>query len=191
VLRIPLTLSPSLPILHFPSLLLSHFLSHVLAKDNPVYEEAYQCSQWPLFVGYTSEPETSAVGASWGVFYGLLGRVLRDDEGETEELRQEMQITDITGTERRKLRTYTEGSTSLHFSSRSPLPSADLTIAEFYSTVTAEYYKVEPFVHHVNFALTQEERTKESYVKFGVLGVAQGVGGQSVVGSITVSSFFD
>jgi hypothetical protein len=155
-----------------------------------VYEEAYQCSQWPLFVGYTSEPETSAVGASWGVFYGLLGRVLRDDEGETEELRQEMQITDIIGTERRKMRSYTEGSTSLHFSSRSPLPSADLTIAEFYSTVTAEYYKVEPFVHHVNFSLTQEERTKESYVKFGVLGVAQGVGGQSVVGSITVSSFF-
>jgi hypothetical protein len=141
-------------------------------------------------VGYTSEPETSAVGASWGVFYGLLGRVLRDDEGETEELRQEMQITDIIGTERRKMRSYTEGSTSLHFSSRSPLPSADLTIAEFYSTVTAEYYKVEPFVHHVNFSLTQEERTKESYVKFGVLGVAQGVGGQSVVGSITVSNFF-
>lgn len=155
-----------------------------------MYEEAYRCSEWPLFVGYTSEPETSAVGASWGVFYGLLGRVLRGDEGETEQLGKELQMTDI-GTERRKMRSYTEGSTSLHFSSRSPLPSADLTIAEFYSTVTAEFYKVEPFVHHVNFSLTQEERTKESYVKFGVLGTAQGMGGQSVVGSITVSSFFD
>lgn len=162
-----------------------------------MYEEAYRCSQWPLFVGYTSEPETSAVGASWGVFYGLLGRVLRGDEGdteslllkETEEVEQDWQIPDI-GIARCKQRAYTEGSTSLHFSSCSPLPSPHLTIAEFYSTMTAEYYRVEPFVHHVNFALSQEERAKEAFVKFGVLGSAQGAGGESVVGAITVSSFF-
>ena len=62
--------------------------------------------------------------------------------------------------------------------------SHQLIISEFYAKVTLEYYKVEPFVHHVNMVLTEEERTVQSFTKFGVLGSAHGISGEAAETSI-------
>ena len=129
-----------------------------------MYEEEYHCSQWPIFVGYTSEPETSAVGASWGVFYKLLEETLNSKctkipvilpavastIGEKEDDIKELKILEEKD-------------------------AIGISIRDFYAAVTEQYYKVEPFVYHVNMELSESERLAQSFMKFGVLGTAHGV----------------
>ena len=186
------------------------------------------CSHWPIFVGYTSEPETSAVGASWGVFFGLLAQILNttcvtnsnddDDDADVTSLAADSTtavtadvtaMTDVINIATTTTATVTADDTTADTiaaaavtisddaaagtaktSSSIDILSQSLSISDFYALVTQQYYKVEPFVHHVNIQLSEEERISQSFVKFGVLGTAYGVNGCTAESSIR-SFFFD
>ena len=194
------------------------------------------CSHWPIFVGYTSEPETSAVGASWGVFFGLLAQILNtpcvtnsnddDDDADVTSLAADSTtavtadvtaMTDVINIATTTTATVTADDTTTDTIAAAAVTIADdatvtiaddaaagtaktsssidilsqsLSISDFYALVTQQYYKVEPFVHHVNIQLSEEERISQSFVKFGVLGTAYGVKGCTAESSIR-SFFFD
>jgi hypothetical protein len=46
--------------------------------NNERYKYFYQVHKWPLYVVYTAEPETSAVGSVWNVFFNMLSHVIDD-----------------------------------------------------------------------------------------------------------------
>lgn len=53
--------------------------------QNDVYTEEFQCDSWPIFSAYTAEPETSAIGSVWYIFYNLLDECFKHDEKVIEE----------------------------------------------------------------------------------------------------------
>ena len=112
-----------------------------------MYEEEYHCSKWPIFVGYTSEPETSAVGASWGVFYKLLEEILNSNSRKIPVILPAVVSTIAEGENDIKELKVVEETEAI-----------SISIRDFYTAVTEQYYKVEPFVYHVNMELSESER---------------------------------
>jgi hypothetical protein len=160
--------------------------------NDPLYEQTYRCSEWPLFVAYTAEPETNAVGASWQVFYSCLERVLgagadsdtsgsstvhstssegipgiiRDsEEGALSRGIEGVGVGDEVGD-------IVKGDEDALVASLSPPPAT--TLSSFYAAVARQYYRIEPTIYRVNFDLTEEQRKAMFCARFGVLGTAAG-----------------
>lgn len=144
-------------------------------RNNEAYNAVYGCDKWPLFVAYTAEPETSAVGSVWSLFHQFLnteldksrcgvagvveaplfstGRVLRSLSRlwQQQQQQQEIRVTGAGGMEAKYL-----------------------TLQEFYEKVAERYYDLERTLVRVNFHMTAEERRAHGFQRFGVLGTAFG-----------------
>ena len=127
------------------------------------------------------------------MFYNLLAKELKSEvEVFTavptldSEVRAAVPTVNGNGEVSTAVRSGVEVCTAVHSDGEVPnvVQSHQLSISEFYAKVTLEYYKVEPFVHHVNMELTEAERTVQSFTKFGVLGSAHGISGEAAGTSI-------
>ena len=115
------------------------------------------------------------MGASWGVFYKLLEETLNSKVTKIPII-----LTAVTST---------IDVEEKHIEEVKLVKESEfISIKEFYSVVTEQYYKVEPFVYHINMELSESERLAQSYMKFGVLGTAHGV--NSCTAESDVRTFF-
>ena len=117
----------------------------------PTIVAAYGVSRWPLFVAYTAEPETSAVGAAWDVFYGYLARVLGEGGHAASASPDNGDGNNAEGGDGKGGRERGWSSLSDPFFTSSP------TLSSFYAAVADKYYHLEPTVYRVNFELTDAQ----------------------------------
>lgn len=129
-------------------------------KENKAYEEYYGCNRWPIFVMYTAEPGTSAVGTVWNIFYNYFS-IFINQYAEISDRKITMNNLDKIGVK---------------------------SFDEFYKQVMEKYYKQEETIYNINFSLTQEERSLQGYQRFGVLDTAYGK--SSEISNCTLDSFF-
>lgn len=134
---------------------------------NPRYIEKYGVDKWPLFAFFTAEPETSAVGSAWEVFYELLAK-------RYEEIQQ---------IENKSASAWTFASlTDSHH-----LPPS-CTFIDLFQGVADKYYSRETLIRKVNFEMTSEEREQFGCSSFGVLG--RQFGASSNIENYDVDNFF-
>lgn len=165
--------------------------------SDPLYEKTYRCSEWPLFVAYTAEPETNAVGASWQVFYSCLERALGASTGSSSYSNSaamyggqnnsvEIDSRDSSKSCKRRRRGGEEEEDALVASLS--LGTGTTTLSSFYVAVSHKYYHIEPTIYRINFDLDDAQRKAMFCAKFGVLGTAYGR--HSGMDQMCIRSFF-